>query len=66
MRCPKCGQERPDGVDTMSERAWDLLHQGCSAIYTWQEFKAAANEYYRSGGDMVRAAIAAAYASQHS
>ena len=58
MKCDRCGQERPDNVDPILGRAWDLLH--CKyPIMSWQELKAAANEFSRSG-DLVKAAIAAA------
>lgn len=59
MRCENCGSVRPDEGDPVVIRAWDLLHQGCRARYTWEELKAAVNEYELSG-DLVRAMIAAA------
>lgn len=62
VKCIKCSRSRPDGEDIVAERAWDIIHAGCSTTLSWKELKAAANEFAASH-DLVRAAVAAAAAN---
>ena len=63
MRCHKCNQERPENIDPVAERAWDLLHDSCERKWTWLEFKTASDEFNKSH-NLLSAAIAAAFASR--
>lgn len=59
MKCPRCGQERPD-VDNEVSKAWGWLHSPPGYIrMSWPELKAAANEFARSH-NIVQSLIAAA------